>query len=450
MRLKIPPKVSYILDILQRHGFEAYAVGGCVRDLILAREPDDFDITTSARPGQVKACFRRTVDTGIQHGTVTVMLEEDAYEVTTFRIDGDYSDGRHPDSVTYTGNLAEDLMRRDFTINAMAYNDTAGLVDLAGGMRDLQKKVIRCVGDPDRRFEEDALRVMRAVRFAAQLGFAIDRNTAEAVKRHAGNLSHVSAERIRVELQKLLLSGHPEMIEDLYRLGITGVVLPEYDDMMHTPCNMPGGICRTVGEHTTGTLKFVDADPVLRLAALLHESGRPAVRVTDEFGWDHFPEFEKESAAVSDAVLRRLKYDNATRRAVVNLVKCCALDPDTDAPSVRLGMYETGPEEFGRFLSLRYADLCAGKAGGDISADDPEIKKISNLYLRAQQIMRNRDPLSAGELAVNGDDLMAMGFRGKEIGSILAALLKEVLVNPSLNNREKLLSYAGQMKGRGL
>ena len=446
MRLKLPPKVSYILDILQRHGFEAYAVGGCVRDLILAREPDDFDITTQARPEEVKACFRRTVDTGIKHGTVTVMLGSDAFEVTTYRIDGTYSDGRHPDSVLFTPNLADDLARRDFTINAMAYNETAGLVDLFGGMRDLQKKRIRCVGDPVKRFEEDALRVMRAVRFAAQLGFQIDRDTEEAVKQHAGHLRAVSAERIRTELMKLLLSPNPEMAGRLADLGIAEVVLPELERLTETPLITPHGYENdTVWLHTIRSLRYVEADAVLRLVMLLHEAGRPDVRYRDDFGWDHFPGYASLGSKIADQVLRRLKFDNKTRNSVVNLIRCQELDPATDASSVRLCMHETGPENFGDYLAVRYADAAAGRKQA-FDENDPEYVLIENLMRRAEQIRRNRDPLTLKELAVNGTDLAAIGISGKETGEVLGMLLREVLANPEINKKEQLLVRAGRAK----
>ena len=244
-----PPKyVKHILITLQSRGHAAYLVGGCVRDSILGRSPDDWDITTSAKPEQVKALFHRTVDTGLQHGTVTVLMEKEGYEVTTYRVDGEYEDGRHPKEVTFTASLEEDLKRRDFTINAMAYNPSSGLVDLFGGLEDIERKIIRCVGDPLERFTEDALRIMRAVRFSAQLGFAIEEETRKALKVLAPNLKHVSAERIQVELVKLLMSPHPDYLRVAYEAGITAEFLPEFDACMTTSQNTPHH-CYTVGEH---------------------------------------------------------------------------------------------------------------------------------------------------------------------------------------------------------
>lgn len=221
MKFEIPSKVETIIHTLEAAGFEAYAVGGCVRDALLGRTPNDWDITTSATPEQVKALFHRTVDTGIAHGTVTVLLDKDGFEVTTYRVDGEYEDGRHPKEVTFTASLEEDLKRRDFTINAMAYNPKKGLVDLFGGQEDLEKKVIRCVGDPLERFTEDALRIMRAVRFSAQLGFSLEENTRNGLAVLAPNLKHVSAERIQVELVKLLVSPHPDYLRIAYEAGVT-------------------------------------------------------------------------------------------------------------------------------------------------------------------------------------------------------------------------------------
>ena len=239
MQIQLPEAVRWILNELQKHGQDAYAVGGCVRDTILGRSPQDWDITTSARPEQVKAIFKRTIDTGIQHGTVTVMVDHVGYEVTTYRIDGEYEDARHPKEVTFTSNLLEDLKRRDFTINAMAYNETTGLVDAFDGIGDLRRGIIRCVGNARERFGEDALRMLRAVRFAAQLGFTIEAETRTAIEELAGNLKKVSAERIQVELTKLLVSAHPDELRTLYQTGISAVILPEWDAMMETAQNHP-------------------------------------------------------------------------------------------------------------------------------------------------------------------------------------------------------------------
>ena len=232
IKIEMPQAVKEIIERLESAGYEAFAVGGCVRDAVLGRVPADWDITTSAMPEEVKGLFSRTIDTGIQHGTVTVMKDHVGYEVTTYRIDGEYEDARHPKEVSFTSNLVEDLKRRDFTINAMAYNDRVGIVDEFDGIEDLEKGIIRCVGEAKDRFGEDALRMLRAVRFSAQLGFKIDETTKEAINELAPNLEKISAERIQAELVKLLVSDHPEYLRAAYETGITAVVLPEFDDIM--------------------------------------------------------------------------------------------------------------------------------------------------------------------------------------------------------------------------
>ncbi len=319
IQIQIPEKARRIIDALWEAGYEAYAVGGCVRDAILGREPSDWDITTNAKPEEVKALFPRTVDTGIRHGTVTVLLGGEGFEVTTYRIDGEYEDGRHPKQVAFTPSLLEDLKRRDFTINAMAYNEREGLVDAFGGLRDLERRRIRCVGRPEERFFEDALRILRAVRFAAQLGFSIEEGTKEAVCGFAPRLSRISAERIQAEVVKLLVSDHPEAWRTVYETGITAVILPEFDACMETPQQNPHH-CFSVGEHTLRALTEIEPDKVLRLAILFHDIGKPQVRTRDERGIDHFIRHGEVSQEIAGTVLRRLKFDNDTLRRVKHLV----------------------------------------------------------------------------------------------------------------------------------
>ena len=317
-KINIPENANRIIHTLQSAGYEAYIVGGCVRDAILGKEPDDWDITTSANPDQVKALFRRTIDTGIAHGTVTVMFGKEGYEVTTYRIDGKYEDHRRPTTVTFTRSLLEDMKRRDFTINAMAYNDEEGLIDHFEGMKDLERHLIRCVGDPAERFDEDALRILRAVRFAAQLDFSIEEKTREAIVRQAQYLKDISAERIQVELTKLLLSEHPEELRTAYELGVTEVVLPEFDRMMETEQNNKHHMY-SVGEHTLLVVEGVSSTKVLRWAALLHDVAKPLTKTTDENG-DHFYGHNEKGVEVARDVLRRLKFDNATIDRVKSLV----------------------------------------------------------------------------------------------------------------------------------
>ena len=356
MKIALPRKVMMIINNLQLHGYEAFAVGGCVRDSILARRPEDWDITTSARPDEIKKLFRRTVDTGIEHGTVTVLLGKDHYEVTTYRVDGAYEDNRHPKEVRFTTRLEEDLRRRDFTINAMAYNDEVRLVDVFGGMQDLNHHLIRCVGDPMERFSEDALRILRAVRFSAQLNFPIEPATADAVRKLAPTLEHISAERIQTELVKLLVSPHPERIQDAYELGITKVILPEWNAMVGVAQKTPHHKY-DVAEHTLRALKNVKRDKILRLTMLFHDMGKPSAKTTDENSRDHFKGHALVSEEIARRVMRRLKFDNETVKKVTRLVCYHDYRMEATPANVRRAMNRIGVELFPYYLAVRMADV---------------------------------------------------------------------------------------------
>lgn len=439
--IRLPGQVADIIHTLQRAGFEAYAVGGCVRDSILGREPDDWDITTSAKPEQVKALFGRTVDTGIKHGTVTVLKDRTGYEVTTYRIDGEYEDGRHPKDVVFTASLEEDLKRRDFTINAMAYNEEQGLVDLFDGIGDIERKVLRCVGDPAERFREDALRMMRAVRFSAQLGYEIEERTEDAMAKLAGTLEKISAERIATELVKLLVSDHPEKIRTCWETGMTAVFFPEFDRMMETGQNNPHH-CYSVGEHTIRSLMEVRADRVLRLAMLLHDSGKPVTKTTDEAGIDHFHGHVQESARIAKRLLRRLKFDNDTTDRVVRLVSAHDVWILPDAKHMRRAMNRLGEDLFPELFEVKEADMKAQSLY--------ERKEKENLLSQLRQIYEKVKAAGAcvtlKDLAVNGSDLIAAGMKpGKELGVVLKALLEEVLEDPSCNERDRLLKRAKEL-----
>lgn len=436
MKIVLPEKVTYIIDTLTQHGFEAYAVGGCVRDTMLGRIPMDWDITTSAKPEQVKALFRHTIDTGIQHGTVTVMIDHEGFEVTTYRIDGEYEDSRHPKEVVFTGELREDLRRRDFTINAMAYNDREGLVDVFGGAKDLENQIIRCVGDPSERFTEDALRIMRAVRFSAQLGFSIEEETKRAAGELAEALKKISAERIHTELVKLLVSPHPQYLKTAWELGITRVVLPEFDAMMETGQNNPHH-CYTVGEHTLKALESVCADRVLRLAVLFHDMGKPEKRSTDEMGIDHFYGHQKASEEIARRILRRLRFDNDTIAAVTKLVLWHECPWECTPCSVRKALNKTGAELFPMLLEIRHADLMAQST----YKREEKLQKLLESRRLYEEIMEKQECISLKTLAVSGKDLIDAGMKpGKELGKTLDLLLHLVLEEPEKNTKEYLLS----------
>lgn len=435
MTLKIPEKADAILHVLEKAGFEAYVVGGCVRDSILGRTPDDWDITTSAAPQQVKELFHRTVDTGLQHGTVTVLMDKEGFEVTTYRVDGEYEDGRHPKEVIFTASLEEDLKRRDFTINAMAYNPSTGLVDLFGGIDDIRNRVIRCVGNPEERFTEDALRIMRAVRFSAQLGFKIEKETKDALSLLAPNLKHVSAERIQVELMKLILSPHPDYLRTAYETGITKEFFPEWDRCMETEQNTPHH-CMNVGEHTLCSMLHVRADRVLRLTMLLHDIGKPVVKTTDENGRDHFKTHGDAGEKMASQILRRLKFDNDTMRKVCRLVKWHDYRPEGTPRAVRRAVNRIGEDLFPYFLEVQRADVLAQS---DYRREEKlaRLNKTEDIY---QQILEEKQCVSLKTLAVTGKDLIEAGFKpGKEIGESLNWLLEEVLEEPGRNQKELLL-----------
>lgn len=435
MRITIPKDAKNILDTMHQAGFEAYVVGGCVRDALIGRVPGDWDITTNASPTEVKKLFRRTIDTGIEHGTVTVMMGKEGYEVTTYRVDGKYEDSRHPSEVTFTKDLVEDMKRRDFTINAMAYNEEEGLIDRFGGERDLKEGIIRCVGDPEERFSEDALRIMRAVRFAAQLDFVIDDETQKAIKALAPTLDRISAERIQAELVKLLLSDNPEMIRSAYQLGITAVVLPEFDRCMETPQNNIHHMYN-VGDHIVATLMNIRPDRILRLTMLFHDIGKPKVKSVDENGISHFHGHAKVSMDMARDILRRLKFDRDTMDRVCNLVRFHDDRYPAEPKSIRKAIHMVGEEDFPLLFEVRYADTMA-QSTYMRQEKLALIEKSREIY---DKIISDRDCISLKCLAVKGGDLIEMGVKpGKALGEILKLMLLDVLEDPERNTREYLL-----------
>lgn len=408
VRIALPKDVKHIIDVLMENGYEAYAVGGCVRDSILGRVPGDWDITTSALPMQVKGLFRRTVDTGIQHGTVTVMLGRNGYEVTTYRIDGKYEDSRHPESVEFTPKLEEDLKRRDFTINAMAYNDEHGIVDIFDGVGDLHRKIIRCVGNAHDRFDEDALRILRAVRFSAQLGFGIEENTARAAKELAVNLKKISSERIHTEFNKMLKSAHPDYFSVADAIGIMEIVLPEYHVMSAEDKAFVGALAKECACQLPE-----------RYAAMLFMSG----------GYS-----EEDPADTAKRVLKRLKLDNDTINTASMLLRFGMLEITDDEPRIRHIIYETGDKNILRILDFRTAyEKCIGN----------DIADVRRMYDICNMIFERGDCVSLKNLAITGKELIAMGVpAGRQMGEILNSLLMLVLDNPQLNDREQLSKEA--------
>lgn len=434
MVIRLPEEVNFIIHTLENSGFEAYAVGGCVRDSILGVKPKDWDITTNAKPQEVKALFLRTIDTGIVHGTVTVMLRGCGYEVTTYRVDGEYEDGRHPKEVTFTANLKEDLLRRDFTINAMAYNEKDGLVDLYEGCADIENKIIRCVGEPKERFSEDALRMMRAIRFSAQLGFEIEEKTAATIKELAPTLSKVSMERIQAELIKTVTSPHPEKMKEAYELGITAVFMPEFDRMMVCEQHNRNHLY-TVGEHTIRSMENIGPDKVLRLTMLFHDIGKPECKTTDEDGSDHFHGHAEISAKTAHDIMTRLKFDNATMSKVSRLCRCHDAKIQPGRKYLRRALHRLGEDLFPDFFAVQRADVTA-------QSDYKRTEKLAWIEKNEkdyEEIMKSRECFSLKDLAVSGRDLIEAGVKpGKEVGEILNRMLEEVIENPENNEKEKL------------
>lgn len=394
VRIQLPYEVEWVIGKIRDAGYEAFAVGGCVRDTLLGRTPEDWDVTTSARPEAVKAIFERTVDTGLQHGTVTVLKNRKGYEVTTYRIDGEYHDGRHPDSVEFTPNLLEDLKRRDFTINAMAYSHETGIVDEFGGMEDLKAGIVRCVGRPEDRFTEDALRLLRALRFSAQLGFEIEESTYAAIKTIAPNLAKVSKERVQAELTKLLLSAHPERILLLKETGLSAQIVPGFDAVF--------------APALFSELSRLPAEKPLRWAGFLL----------------------CQSTKQAEAVLKGLKMDNETIGNVSRMIEGAKETLPLEKPAVRRAMSRYTPYQLEGALKLK--ELMG-------SPDAGEIRRLR------EEIIRDGDCVSLKELAVKGRDLLEAGVeRGPMVGKILDHLFDLVLLHPEKNDRELLLKEAGR------
>lgn len=389
VRIQLPYEVEWVIGKIRDAGYEAFAVGGCVRDTLLGRTPEDWDVTTSARPEAVKAIFERTVDTGLQHGTVTVLKNRKGYEVTTYRIDGEYHDGRHPDSVEFTPNLLEDLKRRDFTINAMAYSHETGIVDEFGGMEDLKAGIVRCVGRPEDRFTEDALRLLRALRFSAQLGFEIEESTYAAIKTIAPNLAKVSKERVQAELTKLLLSAHPERILLLKETGLSAQIVPGFDAVF--------------APALFSKLSRLPAEKSLRWAGFLL----------------------CQSTKQAEAVLKGLKMDNETIGNVSRMIEGAKETLPLEKPAVRRAMSRYTPYQLEGALKLK--ELMGG----------PDAEEIRRLR---EEIIRDGDCVSLKDLAVKGRDLLEAGVeRGPMVGEILNHLFDLVLLYPEKNDRELLL-----------
>ena len=441
MEIHIPTGARKIIARLEQHGYEAYIVGGCVRDSLMGKRPSDWDICTSARAEEMMALFedKRVIPTGIQHGTLTILAEDGAYEVTTFRIDGEYLDHRHPKSVAFTRELAEDLSRRDFTINAMAWHPERGLIDLFGGVEDLRDRLVRAVGDPVQRFNEDGLRMLRMVRFATVLDFDYDPATYDAVRKQGHLLQYISKERIQVELNKILLAAHPARgLEDLYTLGMYPYIIPM---MCHTVgfAQRGGHHFLDVFEHSLLAVGVIAPELVLRLTMLLHDIGKPFVWDSSEsLSYDRFDDHAAVSAKLAGKILRDLKYDNATRKDVVELIAHHNDILLPDPVNVRRALARLGEVQTRRLVQVKVADLIAH----DMGARRAEIVALfADISATIDAVVARGDCTSVKQLAIGGKDMMALGLSGRAIGQMLNAALELVLEKPEMNTRETLLNW---------
>ena len=439
MTMDMPKNVDTAINLLQSAGFEAYAVGGCVRDSLLGKTPNDWDITTSAKPEDMKSVFAdfHCIDTGIKHGTVTVVIDGEPLEITTFRLDGEYEDNRHPKSVTFTSNLGADLGRRDFTVNAMAYSKMTGTVDLFSGQNDLKNRIIRCVGDPDRRFNEDALRILRALRFASALDFEIEEKTAQSLLKNRALLGNISEERIAKELLKLVCGkGAKRTLTDF--APVLFEILPELQPMYKNSHDNPHH-CYDIYEHTLISVESIDPEPTLRFAMLLHDCGKPAVKKFDENGVAHFYGHQRISAEISAQILARLKVSNKFRDEILFLV----------SNHDRWELYEN-TEKMPRYLSKFGLDgvlklLKVMRA--DVLAQSPEYRyrldQIADAEETAKNLAAQKPCLSLRELQINGRTLMDIGIpQGRKLGAVLAQLLDEVIDGVTKNTQEALTTRA--------
>lgn len=437
--MKIPSSVNTIIKTLYDNGFEGFLVGGCVRDSLINRNPNDYDVTTNALPEDIIRIFEKTIPTGIKHGTITVLLNKEPCEVTTYRIDGEYLNNRSPEEVTFVTNIKEDLSRRDFTINAMAYNDEKGLVDFFNGQDDLKNKIIKCVGDPDKRFNEDALRMLRAIRFSAQLDFDIEENTLAAIAHNSHLIKNISVERIADELNKCLLCSTPsKAFLLLEQTGLLQYILPDLQETVgfdqHTKYHN-----KDVFMHTLGVVDKVNPTLHLRLAALLHDISKPECFFIGKDNGGHFYGHDKKGAVKSTSILRKLHYDNDTVKKVHILIKehMNVLQAPTDAALKRL-INRTSKELVFDLLNLMRSDIlsCA-----------PPFLALDNVDVMTEKIIKilnSNEPLSSNDLKINGSDLIKeLGMKpGKEIGETLKYLLNKTLEEPELNEKSKLLELA--------
>ena len=444
----MPKGCKELINILHSNGYEAFLCGGAVRDSILGRPIHDYDITTSATPDEMMEVFKdkRIIETGLQHGTITILIDGEGYECTTYRIDGNYSDSRRPDSVTFTRNLKEDLKRRDFTINAMAYNDEIGLIDPFNGMEDIKYHKIRCVGRAEDRFSEDALRILRAIRFASQLGFVLEPDTDWNISKMYKNLENISIERINSEFCKIAASSDFCVQMVLYH-EVFSLFIPEIKDMLGFQQNNPYH-SYDVWNHSVHAVQAYECDYepdlnprdlITSLAVFFHDIGKPHCYQDGEDGIRHFKGHGRVSADMTNEIMKRLRFDNDTREKVVELVYYHDATFEVGKKYIKRWLNKIGEEQFRRLLNVRRADI---KAQADMN-QETRLQKIDNIEYILEEVLQDDECFSLKDLAVNGKDLITIGYKpGKEIGEVLNNLLDLVISGEYKNEKEKLLEIA--------
>ena len=438
MNLYLPKNVFDIISKIEDKGFECYAVGGCVRDMLLGLTPKDYDLTTNAKPDEIMSIFKdyKIIDTGVKHGTVAVIIDGEVYEITTYRIDGDYEDNRHPKNVEFTSSLKEDLARRDFTVNAMAYNPNKGVVDYFNGKEDLKFKAIRCVGDPDKRFKEDALRILRALRFSSTYNFSVEFNTYNAIAKNKNLLNNISKERISSELVKTLCGENCSYILRRFK-DVFAVIIPEITTMFHYDQSTPHHN-KTLWKHTVSCVNKIDNEPILRMTMFLHDIGKPMSEKKDEKGISHFSGHEKTGAGIAKRILERLRYSNDFVDTVVYLISIHDLRIKPDRIIIKKVLKNIGSENFAMLMKVQMADVLSQSPYHQQEKID-NLNKVNKIF---NDIMENDECFSLKYLKVNGSDLMGCGMsKGKIIGDTLNLLLNNVIEGSLENNKDILLSY---------
>lgn len=439
----LPDYVKKIITTLEENGYLAYLVGGCVRDYLMGITPDDYDVATNALPDKVATIFEKTYNTGAKHGTVTVLENGKTVEVTTFRSEGLYENNRKPSSVEFINCLDEDLKRRDFTMNAIAYNDKTSYIDLFSGMSDIRAGKIKCVGNPDERFKEDALRMLRAIRFSCKTGFNLTPSVKEGIRNNASLIKSISKERIKSELEKAITSPYRKNISLIYELGLSKYIASWLDVCMKTPQNTPYHIY-SVGEHMLKTLEYANGSDAVMWASLLHDVGKPYKRVTDTNKTDHFKGHEEVSAQIADDIAKELKFSNELREKVVLLIKNHRFDYEISDYGIKKAIKSVGRENFDDLIALMTADSLA-------HSEDAKIKRLGKIEeIKAIYEQVKDEPIYVGELVINGEHLKKIGFSGVQIGKVLDILSDDVMKVSSLNTLQKLEERAREIMKEGI